>query len=164
MKPKMCNQTPRHFWTKVEHWITQHQHPQSQNVQHPHPQDSQHLKPQNLQCPQLQQQPQSFQLPKPQDSQQSFGIPDRYAEQIKLRREWEGKNWMIKWKALFYITIQAQSLTQILNQIIDMSKSMKHSSKNNYKTELFEICCKWLRGYSAYITIILLMIILQLKI
>ena len=29
--------------------------------------------------------------PQLQDSQQSLDIPDRYAEQIKLRREWEEK-------------------------------------------------------------------------
>ena len=43
--------------------------------------------PQSSQCPQ----PQNAQQPQPQNNQnsQSFDIPDRYAEQIKLREEWE---------------------------------------------------------------------------
>ena len=40
--------------------------------------------PQNTQCPQ----PQNPQHPQPQNSQQSFDIWNRYAEQIKLRKEW----------------------------------------------------------------------------
>ena len=52
---------------------------------------------QNTQCPQPQNalqpqpQPQNTQCPQPQNNQhsQSFDIPDRYAEQIRLRREWE---------------------------------------------------------------------------
>ena len=31
----------------------------------------------------------NFQCPQPQNSQQSFDIPDRYAEQIRLQKEWE---------------------------------------------------------------------------
>ena len=41
--------------------------------------------PQNNQWPQ----PQTLQHPQSQNNQQSFDIPDRYAEQIKLRKEWE---------------------------------------------------------------------------
>ena len=44
-------------------------------------------------CPQNTQQPQmqNAQCPQPQNNQnpQSFDIPNRYAEQIKLRKEWE---------------------------------------------------------------------------
>ena len=34
-------------------------------------------------------QPQTLQHPQPQNTQQSFDIPNRYAEQIKLRKELE---------------------------------------------------------------------------
>ena len=33
--------------------------------------------------------PKNTQHPQPQNSQQSFDVPDRHAEQIKLRKEWE---------------------------------------------------------------------------
>ena len=46
-----------------------------------HPQNTQHPKPQNVQHPQ----PQNTQHP------QSFDVPDRYSEQIRLRRECEEK-------------------------------------------------------------------------
>ena len=38
-------------------------------------------------------QPQNIQLPQPQNTQhpQRFDVPDRYSEQIRLRREWEEK-------------------------------------------------------------------------
>ena len=46
-----------------------------------------------LQCPQPQNNQQSLlkntQCPHPQNSQQSYDIPNRYMEQIKLRREWK---------------------------------------------------------------------------
>ena len=51
--------------------------------------------PQNTQCPQSQNmqqpQPQNVQCPQPQNKQnsQSFDVPNRYAEQIKLRKEFE---------------------------------------------------------------------------
>ena len=50
-----------------------------QNLWNPQPQNSQHPESQNSQNPQ------------PQNTQQSFEIPDRYAEQIHLRKEWEEK-------------------------------------------------------------------------
>ena len=52
-------------------------HPQS--TQHPQPQNAQQPQPQNVQCPQLQN----------NQNSQLFDIPNRYAEQIKLRKEWE---------------------------------------------------------------------------
>ena len=45
------------------------------------------MHPQNIQHPQLQ----NTQCTKPQNIQQSFDIPDRYAEHIHLRKEWEDK-------------------------------------------------------------------------
>ena len=66
-----------------------------QNQLRMHPPYYLHLQPQNTQCPQPQgnqhpkPQPQSFQYPQLQNSQQSFDVPDRYAKEIKLRREWE---------------------------------------------------------------------------
>ena len=75
--------------------------PQTQNLQHPQPQNVQH--------PQL------------QNSQQSFEVPNRYAEQIKLREEWEERINRLNKKS------QSQILIPILNQIIDMNISMKLS-------------------------------------
>ena len=53
--------------------------PSPKNTQHPHPQNMQQPQSQNTQCPQPQNNQQS----------QSIDVPDRYAEQITLRREWE---------------------------------------------------------------------------
>ena len=50
-----------------------------QNTQCPQPQNKQHPESQN------------FQHCQPQNSQQSFDIPNRHAEQIHLRKEWEEK-------------------------------------------------------------------------
>ena len=72
------NAAPRHTPTPTpELPASPAQHPQLQNVQ------------QDTHCPQLQ----NFQHPQPQqqDTEKSFDIPDRYAEQIKFRREWEEK-------------------------------------------------------------------------
>ena len=63
------------------------QQPQPQSIQHPQMQNAQQLQPQNAQHPQSQ----HTQCSQPQNNQNSqlFDIPDRYAEQIKLRKEWE---------------------------------------------------------------------------
>ena len=60
------------------------QNSQPQNLQHPQPQTLQHPQSQSSQCAEKQN-------PQLHNNQNSFDIPDRYAEQLKLWREWEEK-------------------------------------------------------------------------
>ena len=61
------------------------QHPQSQNTQHPQPQNSQHP--------------------------QSFDVPDRYYEQIRLRKDWEEKIESLnkKYNLDYYSSLESKS-------------------------------------------------------
>ena len=51
-----------------------------------------------------------FQCPQLQKSQQSFDVPDRYAEQIKLRKEWEERikhlNGKVQTRLLFKLRVR----------------------------------------------------------
>ena len=68
---------------------------QPHTAQNPQPQYLQHPQPQTLQHPQLQSsqhaEKKNFQHPQSQNNQKSFDVPDRYAEEIRLQREWEEK-------------------------------------------------------------------------
>ena len=49
--------------------------------------------------------------PEPQNSQQSFDVPNRYAEQIKLEREWEERIEHLneKYKLDYYLSSESDS-------------------------------------------------------
>ena len=64
-----------------------------QNTKHPQPQNMQHPQSQNIQHP------------------QSFDVPDRYSEQIRLRREWEEKIECLneKYNLYYYSSLESVS-------------------------------------------------------
>ena len=72
-------------------------------------------------------QPQNVQHPQPQNSQQSFDIPNRYAEQIKLRKEWEERIEQLnkKYKLDYYYSSESDS---------DSEPEQDYRYEHKYKT------------------------------
>ena len=87
--------------------------------------------------------PQTQDYQVPQNSQctqtQSFDVPDRYADQIHLRREWEEKMEKLNEKyRLDYFSYSELDSESAGDRTIDMTTSMKHSSDQlQTKTQKF---------------------------